>query len=191
MKHGELYAGPSEPSSYWGHVQLPGYSSGTDPDTGCREQLVKLIMSYCSAWCPWALGNIYYGSITPSPTFSSIKLHHFSLQPAADQLKERCFYHTPISRERAQLRHTECHLWFGQKTRNCREVMLLSKLENKFHYDWKWNVLIGKEKRLQTKLPWSIFCLWLKNWKTQEKKAHGNKIHNLWNGQNLFELSIH
>lgn len=68
-------------------------------DTGWREQFVKLIMSYSSAWCPLALGNIYYSSITPWPMFSSIKLHHFTLQLAADQLKGRCLYHIPPSQE--------------------------------------------------------------------------------------------
>lgn len=134
-------------------------------------------MSYCSAWCPWALGNIYYGSITPSPTFSSIKLHHFSLQLSADQLKERCLYHTPhfqgdspttthsvsslVWSENQEMQGSHASFQIREEISLCmgnemfwsvrRKGCRLNFLNLFSVYDWRTGKLRGKKKPMETK----------------------------------------
>lgn len=54
---------------------------------------------------------------------------------------------------------------------------------------WKSNVLVGKEKRLQAKILWSVSYLWLNSWETQ-KKLMDIKYTIVRNGQNLLRSVI-
>lgn len=108
----KAHPGPSDPSTYWEHIRQQATAHEQTTDTGCRKQLVKLIMSYSSAWCSWTLRNIYWGSITPSLMFPNIKLHPFTLQLEADKAKWKdkslpgaCITFL-ISGKRAQMRRT-------------------------------------------------------------------------------------
>lgn len=187
----KAYPGPSRSLQLLRARILTGYSSWTDHWHRCRKQFVKLIMSYSSAWCSWTLGNIYYGSITPSPMFPSIKLYitllcnlkltklkektnlyqallsHASFL-GKDPKRDTCTVSSLVWTQTQQLQQSHAFL-------QVRKQISLQFLSSTLH--WKWNVLVGKEKRLQTKLLWSIFCLWLNSWETQEK-AYGYKIHN-------------